>query len=134
MTEGRGAAATTRRKVLVMDIDKERFEKGLRIFRVGLVEQTGEFTFKVRSESNSCISYTVNKEGCTCADNQMRQIVCKHMIACGIYFACSMWIPIADESKPDPARGATNFSVELPVITGLTISIHRGRATISFGN
>lgn len=116
-----------------MQIDMERFEKGLGVFRAGLVERTGEFSFKVRSESGNSQIYTVNNEGCTCPDSQHRQLVCKHMVASGIYFACSMWIPLTEKASGEPARSSHSFKVELPMISGLVIRIDRDRATVSFG-
>jgi hypothetical protein len=77
-------------------------------------------------------SYTVNDRGCTCPDSQHRQLICKHMVACGIYFATSMWIPLTDETKSQPARQTKSFSVELPAVKGLVIRIDRNRATVSF--
>ena len=129
---GRGATATTRGKVTSMQINNGQFENGLRVFRAGLVERTGDFSFQVKSETGNSQIYTVNNEGCTCPDSQHRQRVCKHMVACGILFACSMWIPLTDKGADEPPRNTKSFSVELPAVNGLTIRIDRDRATLSF--
>jgi hypothetical protein len=82
-------------------VTTDRIERAMRIYEANLVRQISAGTYVVASESNTTAYYIVNQQGCNCPDSLQRQMLCKHIWACYIGAALTIWrIQLADKALP----------------------------------
>jgi hypothetical protein len=70
---------------------QERINRAMRICESNLVRQISPSTFVVASESNTTAYYIVDSRGCNCPDSIERKMLCKHVWACYIGAALTIW-------------------------------------------
>jgi hypothetical protein len=107
----------------------DRMERGMRIFQSGLVRPISPGCFVVASESDDKVYYIVRADtGCTCRDASDRHMLCKHVWACFISAAMTIWGIQDAVSKAEIDALLALRTSPMPAGIGLTIRLEAQRA------
>jgi hypothetical protein len=109
-------------------VTTDRIERAMRIYESNLVRSIGKGTFVVASESSDKVYYIVNQHGCTCPDSLQRQMLCKHIWACHIGAALTIWRIQMASSKQEIEQIAATYQTTAPAGVLRTIQLEASKA------
>jgi hypothetical protein len=109
----------------------DRIERAMRIYESNLVRSIGKGSFVVASESSDKVYYIVSQHGCTCPDSIQRQMLCKHIWACYIGAALTIWRIQMASSKQEIEQIAATYQTTAPAGVLRTIQLEARKAIAS---
>jgi hypothetical protein len=114
--------------ILSAKVTNDRIERAMRIYENNLVRKVSAGTFVVASESSDKVYYIVSPRGCTCPDSMQRQMLCKHIWACYIGAALTVWRIQMASSKQEIEQIAATYQTTAPAGVLRTIQLEASKA------